>query len=99
MSTGFITAHDTKYFTTNFEEDLDDFKNFIISLDNGKIVNFTAEMARSDLYFAVNETDIDNKTQKTESSADELLKWKKLLDSGVITQDEFNSKKKQLLGL
>lgn len=54
MSTGFITAHDTKYFTTNFEEDLDDFKNFIISLDNGKIVNFTAEMARSDLYFAVN---------------------------------------------
>ena len=54
VSTGFITAHDTKYFTTNFEEDLDDFKNFIISLDNGKIVNFTAEMARSDLYFAVN---------------------------------------------
>ncbi|MEE1212751.1 MAG: SHOCT domain-containing protein [Treponema sp.] len=27
------------------------------------------------------------------------MKWKKLLDSGVITQDEFNSKKKQLLGL
>ena len=33
------------------------------------------------------------------SSADELLKFKQLLDSGVITQDEFDAKKKQLLGL
>ena len=34
-----------------------------------------------------------------ESAADELLKWKKLLDSGVITREEFDLKKKQLLGL
>lgn len=33
------------------------------------------------------------------SSADELLKFKQLLDSGIITQDEFDAKKKQLLGL
>ena len=33
------------------------------------------------------------------SSADELLKFKSLLDSGVITQEEFDAKKKQLLGL
>jgi len=33
------------------------------------------------------------------SSADELAKYKSLLDSGVITQDEFDAKKKQLLGL
>ena len=33
------------------------------------------------------------------SSADELAKFKSLLDSGVITQDEFDAKKKQLLGL
>jgi len=32
------------------------------------------------------------------SNADELGKFKKLFDDGVITQDEFNSKKKQLLG-
>lgn len=32
-------------------------------------------------------------------SADELLKFKELLDSGVITQEEFDAKKKQLLGL
>lgn len=31
--------------------------------------------------------------------ADELKKYKDLLDSGVITQEEFDTKKKQLLGL
>lgn len=33
------------------------------------------------------------------SSADELKKFKELLDMGVITQEEFDQKKKQLLGL
>ncbi len=37
--------------------------------------------------------------QQTASSADELKKFKELLDSGVITQEEFDAKKKQLLGL
>lgn len=34
-----------------------------------------------------------------QSNADELKKFKELLDSGVITQEEFDAKKKQLLGL
>jgi len=34
-----------------------------------------------------------------QNSADELAKFKKLLDDGAITQDEFDAKKKQLLGL
>lgn len=33
------------------------------------------------------------------SNADELKKYKDLLDSGVITQEEFDAKKKQILGL
>lgn len=33
------------------------------------------------------------------SAADELKKFKELLDSGIITQEEFDAKKKQLLGL
>lgn len=37
--------------------------------------------------------------QNAFSSADELKKFKELLDSGVITQEEFDAKKKQLLGL
>ena len=33
------------------------------------------------------------------SAADELKKFKELLDMGIITQEEFDAKKKQLLGL
>ena len=33
------------------------------------------------------------------SSADELKKFKELLDMGIITQEEFDAKKKELLGL
>lgn len=45
------------------------------------------------------------KTAQTKSdnsntgNADELKKYKELLDSGVISQDEFDAKKKQILGL
>lgn len=45
---------------------------------------------------------ISNTTIKQEipqSNADELKKYKDLLDSGVITHEEFDAKKKQLLGL
>lgn len=35
----------------------------------------------------------------TSSNADELKKYKELLESGAITQEEFEAKKKQLLGL
>ncbi|MBR5773434.1 MAG: SHOCT domain-containing protein [Clostridia bacterium] len=36
---------------------------------------------------------------QTDNTADQLKKFKDLLDSGVITQEEFDAKKKQLLGL
>lgn len=43
----------------------------------------------------------NTQTQSNEgvSSADEIKKFKELLDSGVITQEEFDTKKKQLLGI
>lgn len=37
--------------------------------------------------------------QVSTSSVDELKKYKELLDDGVITQEDFEKKKKQLLGL
>lgn len=39
------------------------------------------------------------KQEIPQSNADELKKYKDLLDSGVISQEEYDSKKKQLLGL
>lgn len=48
----------------------------------------------------VNRTSSQNTIiQQTSSSADELKKFKELLDAGAITQEEFDTKKKQLLGL
>ena len=39
------------------------------------------------------------KQELPQSNADELKKYKELLDQGVLTQEEFDAKKKQLLGL
>ncbi|AFK87415.1 MULTISPECIES: SHOCT domain-containing protein [Thermoanaerobacterium] len=41
----------------------------------------------------------NNATENTTSAADEIKKFKELLDEGIITEEEFNQKKKQLLGL
>lgn len=37
--------------------------------------------------------------EKQSSAAEELKKFKELLDMGILTQEEFDAKKKQLLGL
>ncbi len=42
---------------------------------------------------------IENQHISASTSADELQKFKNLLDNGTITQEEFDAKKKQLLGL
>ena len=39
------------------------------------------------------------KTETPQSAADEIEKFKALLDRGILTQEEFDAKKKQLLGL
>ena len=45
-------------------------------------------------------TQVDGAPSSTNSnSLDDLVKLKSLLDSGIITQEEFDAKKKQLLGL
>ena len=38
-------------------------------------------------------------TSNEASSADDLKKYKDLLDTGVISQEEFDAKKKQILGV
>ena len=52
--------------------------------------------------FQIQKTDVNNVEKSViqqVSNADELKKYKELLDSGVISQEEFDAKKKQLLGL
>jgi hypothetical protein len=40
-----------------------------------------------------------NVTVQAASGADEILKLKQLLDAGILTQEEFDKKKAQLLGI
>ncbi|UYZ34963.1 SHOCT domain-containing protein [Clostridium beijerinckii] len=47
----------------------------------------------------IQEKEQEEVAQPVVSSADEILKFKSLLDNGIITQEEFESKKKQLLGI
>ena len=41
----------------------------------------------------------DGRNESTASIADEIRKFKGLLDDGIISQEEFEAKKKELLGL
>ena len=43
--------------------------------------------------------DVDFGSANQTSGADEIMKYKNLLDQGIITQEEFDAKKKQILGL
>jgi hypothetical protein len=75
--------------------------NRIIDYNKCPKCNSTALRALSEEEFQ-KEQQIANTPQTSApavSNADELKKFKELLDGGVITQEEFDEKKKQLLGL
>ena len=88
------------------------FKGVAVSTASGKI-SFLAIKNVSEIYKVISNLLIERQQNKNVSSAastpssapagadtaDQLMKYKELLDSGVITQEEFDAKKKQLLGL
>ena len=79
------------------------FNSLSVSTSSGRITFYLLgnieelNSAITNLLFNRQETskNIDSNISKT----DELKKYKDLLDSGIITQEEFDAKKKQLLGL
>lgn len=62
------------------------------SMDYQRELNYKKELEIKRLQ---NET--DNKRKIEDSKPDLILKYKKLLDDGIITQEEFDIKKRQLL--
>lgn len=83
-------------------------KGVAVATSSGRIV-FLMVKNRDEIHKCVSDLLIERQSKPTtsttikqevhKSDADELKKYKELLDSGIITQDEFNAKKKQLLGL
>lgn len=57
--------------------------------------NETAIKIRDFIISKISKNNIDNNI----SNAEEIAKYKKLLDDGIITQEEFETKKKQLLNI
>ena len=84
------------------------FKGVSVSTSSGKI-SFLVIKNSKEIYDVINNLLVDRQKDKTQNTgttivqnsdeADKLKKYKELLDSGVITQEEFDAKKKQLLGL
>ena len=83
-------------------------KGVAVSTASGKISFLLLENANQ-IYESMNKLLIERQAQTrtapvaepvpSMSNADELKKFKELLDGGVITLEEFDAKKKQLLGL
>ena len=84
------------------------FNGITVATSSGRI-SFFAIKNRNEIHKALSALLIDRqskpaasttaKVEIPQSNADELKKYKELLDSGVISQEEFDAKKKQLLGL
>lgn len=70
---------------------------FDTSVQSNEKMNEVADYVRSKVEEAKNGG--GQTIVKEVSAADELKKFKELLDMGIITQEEFDAKKKQLLGL
>lgn len=47
----------------------------------------------------INQSTSNNDSNSTSDSLNELPKLKKMLDDGILTQEEFDAKKKQILGI
>ena len=84
------------------------FKSIAIGTSSGRIY-FNGVKNRDEIHKCISDLLLDRQRKPTptttlkqaapQSNADELKKYKDLLDSGIISQEEFNAKKKQLLGL
>ncbi len=102
ISSTSVFAHEKRYISTAKEDDLDDFVKFRVEVKGAKVEFCTAQCEWSDLYLVISQVKTDASAdycEKPYSEADELLKWKQLLDSGAITKDEYEAKKKQILAL
>lgn len=85
------------------------FNGVSVATSSGRI-SFLAVKNSAEIFEKVNALLVERQKKQKEtassqsaspavSSADELKKFKELLDMGVITQEEFDAKKKELLGL
>ena len=77
---------------------------FFISLIFSPVVGIIVALASSKKVpfanqFMAQQTFVNNSSPKNRTVADEILQYKSLLDQGIITAEEYEAKKKQLLDI
>ena len=88
------------------EQGLSDVDRIVLAGSEGSILSDTRQDMRDQFGYQIaiqaaqfiEELITPQPAQPAEEPAKELVDWKALLDSGTITQDEFDAQKKQLLG-
>lgn len=96
----------------DFSGRMDLFSDFTFTFFEGNVKNFETSLSGDDLYISINRIDdrtdekesaapVSDSALNLENSDDDIagkiLKYKKLLDMGAITQQEFDLLKKKLL--
>lgn len=73
-------------------------EKFNIALDKTQAANINSEI--HSILHSLKQNDRPETTlPMQQSGADEILKYKQLMDQGIITHDEYEAKKRQLLGI
>ena len=80
--------------------DVDQIKEFCEKMYFGGKINRTSNYR----YFVLSDEKklakkVKPKTASTDDVVNELEKYKKMIDKGLITEEDYNAKKKELLGL
>lgn len=79
-------------------------KGIAVATSSGRI-RFILISNRDEIYSTISDLLLERQNKKDEvkdfstSNTEEIKKYKDLLDNGIITQEEFDKKKKELLGL
>ncbi|ASV67614.1 SHOCT domain-containing protein [Cytobacillus kochii] len=90
--------------TLNFSETSSIYINFIEretkkdSIEYGNALNHAQECMSTFQIICNQQQKVPNQQSST-NPADEIMKYKNLLDVGAITEDEYNKKKKEILGI